>query len=132
MAINLSAATRALVDGRNYATISTLNRDGSPQSSVMWITRDGDDILFSTVRGRLKERNLARDPRASVSVWDKDNPETYVEIRGTVAITEDEGREVVGTLSDKYLGKPFPAEAPDVVRVVLRLTPTKVTGNAAG
>ncbi|MEV0680854.1 PPOX class F420-dependent oxidoreductase [Actinosynnema sp. NPDC050436] len=131
MAITLSAATRDLVDGRNYATISTLNKDGSPQSSVMWITRDGDEVLFSTVRGRLKERNLARDPRASVSVWDKDNPETYVEIRGTVTIADDEGRTLVNTLAEKYLGTPYPGEEPDVQRVVLRLTPTRVTGNAA-
>ncbi|MEU4801072.1 PPOX class F420-dependent oxidoreductase [Actinosynnema sp. NPDC023587] len=130
MAIILSAATRDLVDGRNYATISTLNKDGSPQSSVMWITRDGDDILFSTVRGRLKERNLGRDPRASVSVWDKQDPENYVEIRGTVTIVEDEGRALVDALARKYLDGPYPGEEPDVVRVVLRLTPTKVTGNA--
>ncbi|CCH27735.1 PPOX class F420-dependent oxidoreductase [Actinosynnema sp. NPDC047251] len=131
MAIILSAATRDLVDGRNYATISTLNKDGSPQSSVMWITRDGDEILFSTVRGRLKERNLARDPRASVSVWSKDDPETYVELRGTVSIVEDEDRTLVNALAQKYLGTPYPGEEPDAVRVVLRLTPTKVTGNAA-
>ncbi|NUT94539.1 MAG: PPOX class F420-dependent oxidoreductase, partial [Saccharothrix sp.] len=70
MAISLSASTRALVDGPNYATISTINADGSPHSSVMWITRDGDDLLFSTLRDRVKERNARRDPRVSISVWD--------------------------------------------------------------
>ncbi|MBW4718875.1 PPOX class F420-dependent oxidoreductase [Saccharothrix obliqua] len=131
MAINLNEVTRALVDGRNYATISTLNKDGSPHSCVMWIARDGDDLLFSTVRGRVKERNLARDPRASVTLWDKENPETYVEFRGTVAITDDEGRALVESLALKYLGEPYPPEDPSVERVVLRLTPTKITGNAA-
>ncbi|MBM7811800.1 PPOX class F420-dependent oxidoreductase [Saccharothrix algeriensis] len=131
MAITLNPAVRALVDGRNYATISTLNPDGSPQSSVMWITRDGDDLIFSTLRDRRKERNLRRDPRASVSVWSSENPEVYAEIRGTVTITDDTGHAVVDALSHKYLGKPYPEEDPALVRVVLRLTPTKVTGHAA-
>ncbi|WP_433267659.1 PPOX class F420-dependent oxidoreductase [Actinosynnema sp. CS-041913] len=131
MAITLNAATRALVDGRNYATISTLNPEGSPHSSVMWITRDGDDLLFSTLRDRRKARNLSRDPRASVSVWDHETPETYVEIRGTVTIAEDVDRALVNALSLKYTGEPYAEEPPDRVRVVLRLTPTKVAGNGS-
>lgn len=131
MAISLSASTRALVDGPNYATISTINADGSPHSSVMWITRDGDDLLFSTLRDRVKERNARRDPRVSISVWDHRDPEVYAEIRGTVTITEDPERALANTLSHKYTGKDFPDETPDKVRVVLRVTPTKVAGNAA-
>ncbi|WP_309110406.1 PPOX class F420-dependent oxidoreductase [Saccharothrix sp.] len=131
MAISLSASTRALVDGRNYATISTINADGSPHSSVMWITRDGDDLLFSTLRDRVKERNVRRDPRVSISVWDHKDPEVYAEIRGTVTITEDTGRALANTLAHKYTGEDFPEETPDKVRVVLRVTPTKVAGNAA-
>ncbi|CAL9651740.1 hypothetical protein SUDANB95_06610 [Actinosynnema sp. ALI-1.44] len=131
MAITLSAATRALVDGPNYATISTLNADGSPHSAVMWITRDGDDLLFSTLRDRVKERNVRRDPRVSVSVWDHRDPEVYAEIRGTVTVTEDTDRALAHALARKYTGEDFPEEAPDKVRVVLRVTPTKVAGNAA-
>lgn len=130
MSITLSAATRALVDGRNFAALATLNPDGSPQTSVVWIARDGDDLLFSTLRDRAKARNLARDPRASVSVWSSDNEESYAEIRGTVTIVEDVDRALANTLARKYHGRDFPADAPGQVRVVLRLTPTKVTGNA--
>ncbi|MEJ2857360.1 MULTISPECIES: PPOX class F420-dependent oxidoreductase [unclassified Saccharothrix] len=130
MAISLSAATRALLDGPNYATISTINPDGSPHSSVMWITRDGDDLLLSTLRDRVKERNARRDPRVSISVWDHKDPEVYAEIRGTVTITLDEGRALANTLARKYTGEDFPEETPDKVRVVLRVTPTKVAGNA--
>jgi PPOX class probable F420-dependent enzyme len=130
MAATLSATTRALVDGRNYATLATLNPDGSPQTSVVWIARDGDDLLVSTVRGRAKERNLRRDPRASMSVWDAADPEVYAEIRGTVTITEDTGAALANALSHKYFGGDFPVDPPGQVRVVLRLTPTKVTGNA--
>ncbi|MER5265857.1 PPOX class F420-dependent oxidoreductase [Actinosynnema sp. NPDC002837] len=131
MPITLSAATRALVDERNYAVLATINPDGSPQTSVVWVTRDGDDLLFSTLRDRVKERNLRRDARASVSVWSHADPEVYAEVRGTVTIVEDAGRTLANDLSHKYLGQDYPADAPGKVRVVLRLTPTKVTGNAA-
>ncbi|MFD0199832.1 MULTISPECIES: PPOX class F420-dependent oxidoreductase [Saccharothrix] len=131
MAVTLSESTRALVDGRNYSVLATLNPDGSPQTSVVWVTRDGDDLLFSTLRDRAKERNLRRDPRASVSVWSTADPEVYAEVRGTVTIVEDTDRALVKALSHKYTGEDFPADAPGKVRVVLRLTPTKVTGNAA-
>ncbi|MBP2340410.1 PPOX class probable F420-dependent enzyme [Saccharothrix coeruleofusca] len=129
MAITLGAELRALVDGRNHASLATVNPDGGPQNSLIWITRDGDDLLFSTLRGRRKERNLRRDPRASVTVWDAADPERYAEIRGTVTITEDKGRALVDALAHKYTGADFPAEPEDRVRVVLRLTPTKITGN---
>jgi PPOX class probable F420-dependent enzyme len=131
MAVTLSAATRALVDGKNFAVMATLNPDGSPQTSVVWLTRDGDDLLFSTLRERAKARNLVRDPRASVSVWSDEDPERYAEIRGTVTVVEDEGLVVMNTLARKYYGRDFPHPGPGQVRVVLRLTPAKVTGNAA-
>ncbi len=131
MAVTLSATTRALIDEPNYAVLATLNPDGSPQTSVVWVTRDGDDLLFSTLRDRAKERNLRRDPRASVSVWSNADPEVYAEVRGTVTIVEDTGRTLANALSLKYTGEDFAADAPGGVRVVLRLTPTKVTGYAA-
>lgn len=131
MTVPLSDTTRALVDEKNYATISTVGADGGPQSSVVWVFRGGDDLLFSTLRDRQKERNLRADPRASVSVWSLADPLVYAEIRDTVTIAEDTDRAVVDAVARKYTGTDFPGEPADRVRVVLRLTPTKVTGNAA-
>ncbi|MFC6093824.1 PPOX class F420-dependent oxidoreductase [Saccharothrix lopnurensis] len=130
MAVTLSPVTRALVDEPNFAVMATTNPDGSPQSSVVWVTRDGDDLLFTTLRDRAKAVNLTRDPRASVSIWSGADPQVYAEVRGTVTITEDVGRRLAGDLSHKYDGREFPQDRPGKVRVVLRLTPTKVTGNA--
>ncbi|MFD7652801.1 PPOX class F420-dependent oxidoreductase [Actinosynnema sp. NPDC059797] len=130
MAVTLSPVTRALVDAPNFAVLATTNPDGSPQTSVVWVTRDGDDLLFSTLRNRAKARNLARDPRASVSIWSGDDPQVYAEVRGTVAITGDVDRRLANELSHKYDGQDFPQDLPGRERVVLRLTPTKVTGNA--
>ena len=122
---------RAIVDGKNFATIATLNADGSPQTSPVWITRDGDDLLVSTVIGRLKERNLRRDPRASITVFDHDNPYNYFEARGPVSFTEEGGFQLINDLSHKYVGSDYKGdEGTDNVRVIVRLTPEKVTGNA--
>ena len=131
MAVMLNDEIRRLLDGPNYAVLATLNPDGGPQTSAMWVGRDGDDVLFSTVAGRRKHRNLERDPRASVSVIDHDDPENYVELRGRVTIEEDVGRAFDIGLSWKYDGRDPDPDPPGAVRVVLRMTVTKATGYAA-
>src|ERR1700732_84731 len=105
MAIQLSDAARALLAGKNYAVLATVNPDGSPQTSVMWVGRDGSDLLFSTVEGRVKHRNMLRDPRVSVTVIDSADPENYVELRGRVSMTPDVGRALDTRLSWKYDGQ---------------------------
>ena len=105
MGIPLSEATLRLVDGKNYAVLATVNPDGSPQTSVVWAGRDGRDLLFSTVEGRVKHRNMVRDPRVSITVIDSSDPENYVELRGRVSMTLDVGRRVDTQLSWKYDGK---------------------------
>jgi PPOX class probable F420-dependent enzyme len=131
MSISLSDATVALVDGKNYAILATINPDGSPQTSVLWVGRDGNDLLFSTVAGRVKHRNMERDPRVSVTVLDSADPENYVELRGRVSMTPDVGRAVDTGLSWKYDGRDPGEDRPGAVRVVVRMVVEKVTGYAA-
>ena len=131
MGIPLSQATLELLDGKNYAVLATVNPDGSPQTSVVWIGRDGGDLLFSTVAGRVKHRNMVRDPRVSVTVIDSADPENYVELRGRVSMTPDVGRRVDTELSWKYDGKDPDPDRPGAVRVVIRVTVEKATGYAA-
>jgi PPOX class probable F420-dependent enzyme len=90
------------------------------------VKRDGDQVLFSTVESRQKARNLRRDPRVSVSVFDPANPYLSVEIRGRAELTVDEHKTLPVELSQKYLGEDPPAESPDEVRLVVRITPDKV------
>ena len=130
MGIQLSDATLRLVDGRNYAVMATVNPDGSPQTSVVWVGRDGDDLLFSTVEGRVKHRNMLRDPRVSVTVIDSADPENYAELRGRVSMTPDVGRQLDTRLSWKYEGKDPAADRPGAVRVVVRMPVDKITGRA--
>jgi PPOX class probable F420-dependent enzyme len=131
MSISLSDATVALLDGKNYAVLATINPDGSPQTSVLWVGRDGNDLLFSTVAGRVKHRNMERDPRVSVTVLDSADPENYVELRGRVSMTPDVGRALDTRLAWKYDGRDPGEDRPGAVRVVVRMVVEKVTGYAA-
>ena len=131
MGIPLNDATLRLLDGKNYAVLATVNPDGSPQTSVIWVGRDGGDVLFSTVEGRKKHRNMVRDPRVSISVIDWVDPENYIELRGRVSMTPDVGRQLDTQLSWKYDGKDPGEDRPGAVRVVVRLVVDKVTGHAA-
>ncbi len=131
MAFTLSAEARRLLDGANYAVLATVNADGSPQTSAMWVGLDRDDLLMSTVEGRVKHRNMVRDPRVSVTVIDSADPENYVELRGSVSMTPDIGRRVDTELSWKYDGKDPDADKPGAIRLVVRLTISRATGPGA-
>lgn len=88
----LPDGARSLLDRPEYATVATIEPDGQPQLTVVWVKPDGNDVLFSTVRDRRKARNLERDPRASVLVFARDDPYSYLEVRGTATMTEEGGR----------------------------------------
>lgn len=125
MAVPLSDHAKALIDAHPFATLCTIQADGSPHASILWITRDGDTPLLSTTIGRRKERNLRGDPRVSIVVAGE-SPYDYVEIRGTATMTETGGRELIDDLAMVYNGKPYPDEPEGTVRVVVRVEPTRV------
>ncbi len=128
MTEHLPEAVLAVLDAPEFATLATLQPDGQPQLSVVWFARDGDDLLISTVKGRRKHLNLMADPRATVLVYPKANPYSYVEVRGTVSMTDAGGRELIDRLNLEYTGgdRYTGDDDSDNVRVVVRLTPTRV------
>ncbi|MEV0355858.1 PPOX class F420-dependent oxidoreductase [Nocardia sp. NPDC050697] len=130
--IALSEALKAHVDGPIYATVATIGRDGHPHLTVVWIDRDGDDLVYSTTVDRVQARNLSRDPRVTVMINPPDQPFLYAEVRGTATLTPDPERALPDRMSLKYTGKPYaefnPAAVHDAERVVVRVTPTKVSG----
>ena len=130
MGMSLNDEIRRLLDGRHFAVLATINPDGAPQTSAMWVGRDGDDVLMSTVAGRRKHRNLERDPRASVTILDSDDPYNYVELRGTATLSEDVGRAFDIGLSWKYDGTDPDPDRPGAVRLIIRLEVLKATGYA--
>ncbi|TKK90897.1 PPOX class F420-dependent oxidoreductase [Herbidospora galbida] len=122
----LPDGVRSLFDGANFATVSSVNPDGSPQASVVWVRTDGDAILFSTVKGRRKHRNMERDPRVSILIVDPADPYVYAEVRGSVTLFDDPHGDLIQELSHKYAGKPFVEGSPDNERVIVRIAPEKV------
>ncbi|MGW8556869.1 PPOX class F420-dependent oxidoreductase [Streptomyces tubercidicus] len=133
MTATLSDDLKQLLDSPVFVTVATVQPDGSPQVSPVWVKRDGDDLLFSTTLGRRKERNLRRDARVSVVIQPFDAPYTYAEVRGSASLSTEGGQELIDELSQKYTGKPYaefnPAGADDAERVVVRITPRKVVGS---
>ncbi|MFJ3950006.1 PPOX class F420-dependent oxidoreductase [Streptomyces sp. Je 1-4] len=133
MTATLSDDLKQLLDTPVFVTVTTVQPDGSPQASPVWVKRDGDDLLISTTVGRRKERNLRRDARVSVVVQPFDAPYTYAEVRGHASLSTEGGQELIDELARKYTGKPYaefnPAAADDAERVVVRITPRKVVGS---
>jgi PPOX class probable F420-dependent enzyme len=124
----LDDRVKGLLDGRPFAVLATLNPDGTPQTSVIWVSRDGDVLVFSTHDRRRKARNLLRDPRASVTVFAADDPYRTADIRGTVELVEDPDRRLSVGLTRRYLGQDPPPDPPGSHRLIGRLTPEHVTG----
>jgi PPOX class probable F420-dependent enzyme len=119
---------KSLLDERAFAVLATLNPDGTPQTSVIWVARDGDVLIFSTHDQRRKAKNLRRDARASVTVFAVDDPYRTADIRGTVELVDDPDRRLSVELTRRYLGQDPPADPPGSHRLIGRLTPDHVTG----
>ena len=112
-----------------FANLATVMPDGSPQVTPVWVDFDGSHILFNSALGRVKDKNIRRDPRVSVAIQDPGNPYRYLEVRGRVVeITQKGADEHINKLSQKYLGKPvYPFRQPGEVRVLYRIEPEHVS-----
>lgn len=127
MSNELTDWTRDLLDAPTYAVRGTVNPDGSPQLTTVWITREGHELLISTTDGRQKPRNVRRDDRVSVMLVNPENPFQCSEVRGRGVVVPDETPDgLINVLSREYTGNDWTADGPDTVRVIIRITPTKV------
>ncbi|MQA98352.1 MAG: TIGR03618 family F420-dependent PPOX class oxidoreductase [Streptosporangiales bacterium] len=132
MSAVLPDAAKEWFDGANFATISTIEPDGRPQASMVWVGRDGDDVLVSTTRQRRKAANMGRDSRVSLLMANPEDPYSYIEIRGTASVIPDPTSSLINELSNKYIGKDYPWDPPDAERVIIRISADKVVFNASG
>jgi PPOX class probable F420-dependent enzyme len=123
---SFSDSALALLDGKHFAVFASLNADGSPQTSVVWYEWDGEALLFSAMAHRRKVRNVERDPRVSVTIFDVANPYQSVEIRGTASVSPDPERAMSRQLTHRYLGEDPPSDPPSTERVIIRVVPSKV------
>jgi PPOX class probable F420-dependent enzyme len=115
-----------LARGQNFAALTTLLPGGHPQTQVMWVDADEQHLLINTEVHRQKFRNVERDPRVTVTIWDMEDPYRFVEVRGEVVekVKGQEAREHIDELSHKYRGKPYQTQIQSE-RVVLRIAPSR-------
>ena len=119
---------KAILERPNFAHLATLNPDGSPHVAPVWYDLHGKEIWVNTARGRVKERNIANDPRVALSVHDQKNPYSMVSIQGKVSeVTEEGAIEHIDALAKRYLDKDeYPYKSPDEQRVIVKIVPRKV------
>lgn len=108
---------------KNFAVVATLKPEGAPQTSIVWIDWDGENVVFTTKRPRAKGQNLERDPRVSIIVWDNDDPYRYVEVQGRAVLDDEGADEHIHKLSRKYHGTDYPDPSG---RVLVRVRPESV------
>jgi PPOX class probable F420-dependent enzyme len=115
--------------GRNFAAVTTLLPDGTPQTQPMWVDADDEHLLLNTEVHRQKFKNVRRDPRITVTVWDAGNPYEYAELRGQVVdtVTGPEARAHIDQLSQKYTGHDY-ANPVHSERVILKVAPRQAAG----
>jgi PPOX class probable F420-dependent enzyme len=115
---NLSEVAQELLAGPNFAHLGTINRDGSPQVTPIWIDLEDGRPVLNTVVGRVKHRNILRDPRVTLEIGPADDPYRYVELRGRATeLTEDGAVGHIDKLAQKYTGNPFRPLEPGEIRV---------------
>ena len=116
---------RDLLTKKAFAHLATLMPDGTPQVTPVWFDEEGHHLRVNSAVGRLKDRNIRRDPRVSLSIMDPDNPYRYLEVRGRVVeITEMGAESHIDALTKKYMGLDrYPFHQPGVRRVIYKIEP---------
>ena len=111
----------------NYGWAITVRPDGTPHASVVWLDYDGEHVLFNTAKPRAKWRNLEREPRATVAVVDPEDPFNRVAVTGRAELVWEGADDHIHKLSRKYRGRDYDNFNPDETRVIVRVTPERVT-----
>lgn len=122
----LQEKTKELATGKNFAVLTTLMPDGSPQSHVMWVDADDTHLYLNTEVHRRKFKNIRRDPRVSVTIIDAANGYSFVEVRGRVVETMGgpAARDHIDELSKRYFGRPYDNPIKSE-RVILKVEPER-------
>ena len=120
---------KSLFENKNFAFVATSMKDGSPHVTPTWVDIEDSVILINTAIGRVKQKNVARDPRVSLSVADNNNPYHMVTVNGEIVeqITGEEAEKHIDKLAKKYLNKDkYPGRSPGEKRILLKVKPKKV------
>jgi PPOX class probable F420-dependent enzyme len=117
-----------LFENKDFAHVATINSDGSPQVSAVWVGIDGDLVTFNTAEGRVKTNNLHDNPNVAISITDQDNPYENLIVQGKVVeMTQDGADEDIDALAKRYLdADSYPFRQPGEERVIVKIEPQKV------
>jgi PPOX class probable F420-dependent enzyme len=117
-----------LLEGKNFVSFATLMEDGSPHVAPTWVDHEGDVILINTAMGRIKEKNVRKDPIVALSIFDQENPYHMVSIRGKVVeITTDGADDNIDKLAKRYFGvDKYPFRAQGEKRIILKIRPERI------
>ena len=129
----VSDELRALATGGNFATLTTLLPDGRPAAQVMWVDCDDECVLINTEVHRQKFKNVERDPRVVVCIWERDDPYHYIEVRGDVVdvVRGEPARQHIDELAMRYFGRLYDGETITSERVIVRIRPRLRRRNTA-
>jgi PPOX class probable F420-dependent enzyme len=110
-----------------FASLATIMPDGNPQVTPVWADFDGKHIIVNSAKGRVKDRNMRRDPRVSLALIDPDNPYRYLQLQGRVVeITENGADQHIDKMAKKYMGvDKYPGRSPGEVRVIYKIEPER-------
>ena len=124
--MNITKEAIKILKGKNFASLATINSDGSPQVSVVWIDYKDIHILINTARNRIKTNNMERDPRVSISVTDAQNPYYQITFKGIVKnISESNADDHIHSLAKKYLNQDKYPISDKEIRVIVSIEPLK-------
>jgi PPOX class probable F420-dependent enzyme len=120
---------RDLFEKKAFGQLATLMKDGTPQVTPVWVDFDGTHVRVNSAKGRVKDKNVRRNPRVAIALQDPDNPYRYLAVRGNVVeVTEDGADAHIDSLAKKYLGKEkYPFRQPGEVRVIYKIRPDSVS-----
>jgi len=126
---SLPPAVKKILEDKAYGHVITFDEAGKPQVTMVWVDVDGDDVVFNTAEGRLKPKNLRRNPRAIVSVQDRNDPQSYMVFHGTATVSEAGADAHIDKLAKRFLGADkYPFRRPGEKRLIVRVKPDRIAG----
>jgi PPOX class probable F420-dependent enzyme len=129
MAITLPQSVKKIMQDKAYGHVVTVGPDGKPQVTMVWMDVDGDEVLFNTAEGRLKPRNLRRDPRVTIAVQDRNDPQSHMVFHGKATVTEAGADQHIDKLAKRFLGADkYPFRRPGEKRLLVRVKVDRIGG----
>ncbi len=127
----LTEQARKKLEAKNFVYIATTFPDGSPQVTPVWVDTDGKFVLINTAIGRVKHKNVRKNPRVALAISDPSDPYYFLQIRGKVVeqITGPAAEQHIDKMAKKYHGKDkYESRNPSEKRVILKINPERVSG----